>query len=487
MSRRRSHFDITPMIDKVQKDIINLCYLGLHQYAKENKLIGRSRPLLNEGMTPYYIRRLFFRLTVACVKQMIDTINWPHGERLEQVNYINVGGYKVLRLYGLLDKDMFLLQRDKGFPLWQGCVPQDDWAHLSQERPLDEIEDFLTLPTRAVLEVGGDHFTKTLRSAMQYIRTEDDVRLHVQYEPKDRLRVRNVAIDLELYDLPYVGRGEAWERVTAIPGRASGRLEVPCHIEKIVQFRDDIYPFVNSLTDETVREKFLYLTKNWPSGEAIQIRHKALQMSQRERERRQATIDAAAEEHDNQIEALRDRFQVHFGDQRPARETDPEVIAQTLRDAATEGPGTETDLEHGDPVADEAVQAAAAMDRPTLVDRELDGVDQDPMPEPTEMCNICNGDWDQCDCCGDCNTTEDECTCWQCAECGEHNDECTCGQCGACGHEECRCCAECNSSPCQCLEREAALTEEENVTLPDEQRQTAIERLRQQVNDVLGD
>jgi len=102
MSNRRTHFDLGPMVGKVQKDIINLCYLGLHQHAKENKLIGRSRPLLNDDMTPYYIRRLFFRLTVACVQQMIGSVNWDHGGTPQQVNYINVGGYKVLRLYGCL-------------------------------------------------------------------------------------------------------------------------------------------------------------------------------------------------------------------------------------------------------------------------------------------------------------------------------------------------------------------------------------------------
>jgi len=461
---RRSHFDISPMIDKVQKDITNLCYLGLHQYAKENKLIGRSRPLLNDGMTPYYIRRLFFRLTVACVKQMIDTINWSHGERLEQVNYINVGGYTTLRLYGLLDREMFIVPRDKGYPLWQGLIPSEDWVHLSQERPLGEITEFLSLPTRAVLEVGGERFTNTLRSAMQYIRDEEEVKLHIQYEPKDRFKVKNIAIDLELYELPYIGRGRGWERVTAIPNRHPGRVEVPCHIEKIIHFRNNIYPFVNDLSADEVRESFLYLVQNWPSGDAIQIKHRELQMSQEEVERIQRQQEEQEEARENEMEAIRERFRVAFGDQRGEQRT-PEELAEALLNRAAEGPGTETDLEHGDPVAHDAVQQANI---------HL----EDAMAEDEVPCNICEGDWNQCDCCGDCESTGEDCTCWQCGDCGEHTDECTCDQCGTCGHEECRCCGECHELPCQCLEQEAVLTDEE---------ESNIELLRRKVHDALGD
>ena len=439
---RRSHFDISPMIDKVQKDITNLCYLGLHQYAKENKLIGRSRPLLNDGMTPYYIRRLFFRLTVACVKQMIDTINWSHGERLEQVNYINVGGYTTLRLYGLLDREMFIVPRDKGYPLWQGLIPSEDWVHLSQERPLEEIIEFLSLPTRAVLEVGGERFTSTLRSAMQYIRDEEEVKLHIQYEPKDRFKVRNIAIDLELYELPYIGRGRGWERVTAIPNRHPGRVEVPCHIEKIIHFRNNIYPFVNNLTADEVRESFLYLVQNWPSGDAIQIKHRELQMSQEEVERIQRQQEEEAEAHDNEMEAIRERFRVAFGDQRGERRT-PEELAEALLNRAAEEEGQPP--EEPETVFDEG-----------MVNNNLD----EEVP-----CNICEGDWNQCDCCGDCDSTGEDCTCWQCGECYEHHDECVC-------------CEECDVHPCQCLEQEAVLTEEE---------ESSIELLRRKVHDALGD
>ena len=436
MSNRRSHFDISPMVDKVQKDIINLCYLGLHQYAKENKLIGRSRPLLNDGMTPYYIRRLFFRLTVACVQQMISTVEWPHGGRLDQVNYINVGGYKTLRLYGLLDREMFLVDRDKMFPLWQSCVPSADWVHLSQERPFSEIEEFLQPSTRAIIEVGGEHFTKTLRSAMQYVRTEQDVKLHIQHEPKDRAKVRNIAIDLDLYEVPYVGRhGGNWEAVPG-PGHnitiptSNGRLEIPCHIESIIHFRDDIYPFVNSLTGKEVREKFLYLTKNWPSGEAIQIKLKELQMSERERERRRAELEEETEVREGQLDQIRERFRVAFGDQRPG------ASAANMQEALVE---------------------AGHRPAPT----------PDPQDEDDEFvpCNVCEGDWNQCDCCGECESTDEDCTCWQCGECNEHQDDCVC-------------CEECDSYPCQCLEQEAVLVnpEEDNIEL-----------LRRKVHEVLGD
>ncbi len=436
MSNRRSHFDISPMIDKVQKDIINLCYLGLHQYAKENKLIGRSRPLLNDGMTPYYIRRLFFRLTVACIKQMIDTINWSHGGRTEQVNYINVGGYTTLRLYGLLDREMFIVPRDRSYPLWQGLIPSEDWVHLSQDRPLEEIIEFLSLPTRAVLEVGGERFTSTLRSAMQHIRTEEEVKLHIQYEPKDRGKVRNIAIDLELYELPYIGRGRGWERVRAVPAHGhAGRVEVPCHIEKIINFRNDVYPFVNNLSTDEVRESFLYLTQNWPSGDAIQIKFRELQMSQEERERRERQEVEQAEAHDNEMEAVRERFRVAFGDQRGQQNT-PEGLAEALIDRAAE-----TDDHQPVPTPD-----------PPDEDNEV------------VLCNICEGDWNQCDCCGDCESTDEDCTCWQCGECHEHQDECAC-------------CEECNSWPCQCLEQEAVLTEEE---------ESGIELLRRKVHDALG-
>ena len=463
MSNRRTHFDLGPMVGKVQKDIINLCYLGLHQHAKENKLIGRSRPLLNDDMTPYYIRRLFFRLTVACVQQMIGSVNWDHGGTPQQVNYINVGGYKVLRLYGLLDREMFLLQRERSFPLWQNCVPRDDWEHLSQERPLSEIEEFLTLPTRAMIEVGGDRFTTVLRSAMQYIRTDEDIKLHVQYEPRDSTKVRNIAIDLQLFDLPYVGGAGpgGWQQVPG-PGRnltiaRGGHIEVPCHIEQIISFRDDVWPFVNGLMNKEVRETFLYLVKNWPSGDAIQLKVKEIQMSQEERERREREVEEAAQAHDTEMNALRDRFRVAFGDQRPA--STPEEMAEALLNRAAE------------PDVDDGFTAQVA--------------EQIPDPVPTEICIICNGDWDQCDCCGDCNTTEDECTCWQCGDCGEHTDECICGQCGACGHEECRCCPECDESPCQCQELEDAVSNG-NETLNDEEKQRAIEELRQKVSNTLG-
>jgi hypothetical protein len=433
------------MIEKVQRDIINLCYLGLHQYAKENKLIGRSRPLLSEGMTPYYIRRLFFRLTVACIKQMIDTINWSHGDRLEQVNYINVGGYTTLRLYGLLDREMFIVQRDKSYPLWQGLIPSEDWVHLSQERPIEEVREFLSLPTRAVLEVGGERFTNMLRSAMQYIRTEEDVKLHIQYEPKDRGKVRNIAIDLELYELPYIGRGRGWERAHAIPAHGhAGRVEVPCHIEKIIHFRNNVYPFVNNLTDTKVREDFMYLTENWPSGDAIQIKHRQLQMSQEERERRERQETEEVEAHEGQLEAIRERFRVAFGDQRP------EATVTDMQEALVEA--------GANPVPDDGVTTPANEQIP------------DPAPE---ICDLCNGNWDDCDCCGECNSTADDCQCWQCDECGEHEDDCVC-------------CGECNLRDCRCPpEREAALVEPADSA--DEQKQREIEQLRQRVSNVLGD
>ena len=440
MSNRRSHFDISPMIDKVQKDITNLCYLGLHQYAKENKLIGRSRPLLNDGMTPYYIRRLFFRLTVACIKQMIDAINWSHGERVEQVNYINVGGYTTLRLYGLLDRKMFIVPRDKGYPLWQGLIPSEDWVHLSQDRPIEEVKEFLSLPARAVLEVGGERFTNTLRGAMQHIRDEEDVKLHIQYEPKDRFKVRNIAIDLELYELPYIGGGRGWQRVRATPGGThAGRVEVPCHIEKIIHFRNNIYPFVNNLTDTKVREDFVYLTENWPSGDAIQIKHRELQMSLEERERRERQEIEEAEAHDNEMEAIRDRFRVAFGDQRPR------ASAADMEEALAEAG-------HRLVPAPRVVQAAGVAPDP-------------PHEEEFVPCDTCEGDWNECDCCGDCESTAEDCTCWQCGDCGEH-------------HDDCQCCEECNQYPCQCLEEEAVLTDEE---------ESDIELLRRKVHDALGD
>jgi hypothetical protein len=373
---------------------------------------------------------------------MIDTINWSHGDRVEQVNYINVGGYTTLRLYGLLDREMFIVSRNKGWPLWQGLIPSEDWVHLSQERPIEEIREFLSLAARSVLEVGGEHFTNTLRSAMQHVRTDEEIKLHIQNEPKDRLKVRNIAIDLDLYELPYIGGVRGWQRAGAIPtDRHAGRVEVPCHIEKIIDFRNNIYPFINNLTDIKVREDFVYLTKNWPSGDAVQLKHRELQMSQQEREQRERQEAEEVEAHEGQIEAIRDRFRVAFGDQR-GQQNAPEDLVE----------------------ADDPEQAPP-----------------DPAPEDeVAPCRICQGDFEQCDCCLDCDNTEDNCNCWECGECGEHNDDCVCNHCGTCGHhnEDCLCCSQCDAHPCECQAADTILTN---------QGQTAIEQLRQKVNDVLGD
>jgi hypothetical protein len=353
------------------------------------------------------------------------------------VNYINVGGYTTLRLYGLLDREMFIVQRDKGFPLWQGLIPSEDWVHLSQERSIEEVTEFLSLPTRAVLEVGGERFTNMLRSAMQHIRTEEDVKLHIQYEPKDRFKVRNIAIDLELYELPYIGGVHGWQRVRALPGGVhAGRVEVPCHIEKIIHFRNNVYPFVNNLTDTKVREDFMYLTENWPSGDAIQIKHRQLQMSQEERERRERQETEEVEAHEGQLEAIRERFRVAFGDQRPA------ASAADMEEALIEA------------------GHRPAADQP------------DPTPDDPDQCGICQGQADNCGCCYECNSTADDCQCWQCDECGEHEDDCVC-------------CGECNLHDCRCPEREAVLVEPADSA--DEQKQREIEQLRQRVSNVLGD
>jgi hypothetical protein len=202
----------------------------------------------------------------------------------------------------------------------------------------------------------------------------------------------------------------------------------------------------------------MYLTENWPSGDAIQIKHRQLQMSQEERERRERQETEEVEAHEGQLEAIRERFRVAFGDQRP------EASAADMQEALVEAGADEVTINLPDddyqPVpTPDVVQAAGVAPEPAGENEFV-------------LCNICEGDWNQCDCCGDCESTEEDCTCWQCGECGEHHDDCVC-------------CGECDQHDCQCPEREAVLAEPDHSA--DEQKQREIEQLRQRVSNVLGD
>lgn len=438
MSRRNPMFDITPMVGKAEKDITTLCYLGLHQYAKENNLIGRSRPMLSDDMTPYYIKRLFFRLTVACIKQMIDSNEMQHGDRMEQVNYLNVGGYKTLRLYGLLDVEMFVVRQTKAhfraFPLWHSAIPVEDKNHLVQDQPYHRLAAFVSQPTRALIEVGGTTFLQNLVEALRSINY--NAKLHVQFDPKNRQSVKNVAIDIPLFDRAYA---------------ANRNLEVPIHIERIMNFRDEIWPWVQEANEPGARSSMLYLTSNWPSTEAVNLKLKQLQREELERRRQaqeaetQGTAEAPIEHtaHNNQLNQLRERFRIHFGDQRQGRAADFDLPDHIEAEFVEEEPAEDDEYE----------------DIPTCIH------------------------------CG-----EVDCECEFCEECGLNEHDCIC--CGECGYAECRC-AELaieRATEERINENTANMTEEKRVSLQEmlqsgeriRQRRESLEALRRKVREALG-
>lgn len=387
--------DTDNILAQSRADIHQLCYLGLHQYAKENKLIGRSRPLINiMDMGDQAIRRLYFRLTVACIKEIVGTTHFTHGGRSDQVNYLNVHQYRKLRLYGLLDKDMFVAWQDDDLesarqisPIayWPDNLRNNDRALLLGHLGIDDIFDDLGIRTRATLELGGDSFRRHLRHALRFM-PEGGLPKHVQTDPGNRRKVRNIAININLFESPHFHT-------------LGNSIELPQHIEKVTEFCDTLYPLIQTLQGDEAREHFVYVAKNYPGPHAISTRQREIQTSRRETERRdrlqeQETINRTAH-----IELMRERMLTTLGGP-------PQLgrNARTLTDAMCPHCNTEVGPNEGDQCTCRRYRRHVAIrtDEWQQVTRET--------------CESC-GEW------------EEECACIdnQCTDCNRPLDFCHCG------------------------------------------------------------
>jgi len=398
MSRRDLvAFDSKIILDQSAADITQLCYLGLHQYAKENNLIGRSRPLIDiHNMNSQAIRRLYFRLTVACIKEIIGSTHLTHGDDVQQVNYLNVHHYRNLRLYGLLDRKMFVAwQTDEDgsgraysvpIAVWPESIRMPDAHLLRGHQPINDIFNALSVRTRAILELGGEIFENHLRTALQYL-PEDGLPTHVQYDTVNRRRIKNIAINLSLFELPYFAQ-------------YSGNLELPRHIESVMWFRSDIWPLIQTLMNEEVREHFVYVASNFPGPYAIQTKARDIEQSRAEQQRRERMRQQAEAEHGRNVETLRDRLVSALGRPprmgRNARELDDEVTCPHCLTPV--GPNTNDECECG------RFRRFSPLTTPVA----------EPDEEP-EFCDACGEEIGDCMC--------DE---W-CYDCDHHIDECTCG------------------------------------------------------------
>jgi len=322
MSSRGPEINFNPLLNKVQNDINILCYLGLHQYAKEHQLIGRSRPMITKELSFVKQKRLNFRLMVACIQQIVGTKTLMHGEREEQINYVNVGEYSMLRLYGLLDKDMFAVytnDRNCYTGYWPHCLSYADLELLNSQRPLKAFEQDLTYNTRATMEVGGHLFTTHLRNAIKAIPRElIEFVPHQQRDPRNRMNVKNIAVPLQLVTMKHY-HSMLDTRLTR-RGRPVGYKDdavfIPSHIEQILHFRHVLWPWIQKLQDPGTRESFIYVANNFPSVHAINTKARGIRESQAERERRREAQAEADRQRREAQEQLRERLLATYGDRR---------------------------------------------------------------------------------------------------------------------------------------------------------------------------
>ena len=324
MSRRGPSIDFNPLLVKVQNDINFLCYLGLHQYAKEHKLIGRSRPMITTDLDFMMQKRLNFRLVVACIQQIVGSTTFTHGGREEQINYVNVGEYSMLRLYGLLNRDMFAIDTTDKNSLtgyWPHQFAYADIERLRTEAPISTFEPTLTYNTRAAMEVGGETFTNHLRTALRYIPNDlIEFAPHQQRDPKNRMNVKNLAIPLRLMeDRHFHIRENQRFRQTLQPGhniRVPGHniIHIPSHIEQLLHFRHVIWPWVQDLNTQEARTACTYVADNFPSLQAIQMKIRKIRESQAERDLRNEALALADRARETAREELRDRLLATYGE-----------------------------------------------------------------------------------------------------------------------------------------------------------------------------
>lgn len=337
MSRRGPSIDFNPLLVKVQNDINFLCYLGLHQYAKEHKLIGRSRPMITTDLDFMMQKRLNFRLVVACIQQIVGGKTFFHGGREEQINYVNVGEYSMLRLYGLLNRDMFAIDTtDKNCltGYWPHQFAYADIERLRTEAPISTFEQNLTYNTRAAMEVGGETFTNHLRAALRYIPNDlIEFAPHQQRDPKNRMNVKNLAIPLRLMeDRHFHIRENQRFRQTLQPGhnirlQGSNIVHIPSHIEQLLHFRHVSWPWIQSLNAPEARDAFTYIAGNFPSLHAIQMKIRKIRESQAERNRRIEEQELSDRRRQEAREELRDRLLATYGE----REMDPVMATPGVR------------------------------------------------------------------------------------------------------------------------------------------------------------
>lgn len=338
MSRRGPEIDFNPLLEKVQRDISFLSYLGLHQYAKQQKLIGRSRPMITKDMDFVMQRRLNFRLLVACIQQIVGRTHYDHGNRIEQVNYVNVGNYAQLRLYGLLDREMFALDTDADTTLtgwWPGQLNHTDVEVLGSPASIDTMTEQLSYNARATIEIGGETFLDHMRTALRFINMNPEITPHSQRDPRNRMRVKNLSLNLQLIETrPYETNLATRRRMTAQTGTNInvGFVDVPCHIERLLHFRDTVWPWVQRLSTPEAKEAFKYVKQNYPGMQAITIKIREIRTSVQETLRREREADEAREERERAQAQLRERLITTYGEPVPEEERAVDDTVITMGD-----------------------------------------------------------------------------------------------------------------------------------------------------------
>jgi hypothetical protein len=326
----RNLIDFNPLLKKVQTDISLLCYLGLHQYAKENNLIGRSRPMITPELDFVKQKRLNFRLMVACLQQIIGSKTMDHRGVIEQVNYVNVGEYSIMRLYGLFDKEMFAVYTDED-KCYTGWWPQQvdarDYEPLRSPAPLETITGDLGYNTRAMLEVGGGIFAGKLREAIRLIPNELwDFVPHQQRDPRNRMNVKNIAVQLKLVETKHY-RTFHQRRTTGLTyahDSMHDMFNVPTHIEQLLHFRHVLWPWIQVLRTDQARDAFSYIAQNYPSVPAVQMKMRQIRESAQERERLARLQQERQEQQERDREQLRERLLAVYGDRQ--HDTEEEAV-----------------------------------------------------------------------------------------------------------------------------------------------------------------
>lgn len=356
------NYDFNPLLRKVQTDISFLCYLGLHQYAKENNLIGRSRPMITKDLDLIKQKRLNFRLMVACIQQIIGSKTMRHGDRVEQINYVNVQEYSTLRLYGLIDAELFAVYTDKdrcytGY--WPQQIDARDIDMLRSPAPLETIRQDLGYNTRAMMEVGGDIFTEKLRRAVRFLPMDlVDATVHQQRDPKNRMNVKNLAIQMKLVETKHYrayGNPNLLGRIGYNRGGLHEMFSVPTHIEQLLNFQHVVWPWILQLQQDEARTTLMYVAKNFPSVHAVQMKMRTIRDSAEERRRIQRLQQQRAQQREEDRERLRERLLAIYGDRQRATTQETEDnnhihIEYIAGDRPNIIAFDEID-EHGDPVA----------------------------------------------------------------------------------------------------------------------------------------